>query len=125
MLNDYYDKYKDKCNIIIIYINEAHGADIWNIGESAGTINYSHKIIEDRIKYAKKFSDENKMKITVYCDNMDNEIETKFAAWPVRYYIVSKNVKEGNHKILINFIGEPDDSQFDIIKIFNYVDNIN
>ena len=41
--------------MFIIYINEAHAADVWNIGESAGVINYSHKEIKQRIQYAIKF----------------------------------------------------------------------
>lgn len=116
-----YEIYKDKCNIFIIYINEAHAADIWNIGESAGTINYSHKVIEDRIKCAQKFADEHKMKIPVYCDNMNNDAEVIFSAWPVRYYIVS--YKKALDKITIDLIGEPDDSQFDVLEIFNFLDN--
>jgi len=106
--------------MIIIYINEAHAADVWNIGESAGTINYSHKIIEDRIKCASKFVNEHHMKIPVYCDNMNNDAEIKFSAWPVRYYIVSH--KES--KTTIDLIGEPNDSQFDVLEIFDFVDRM-
>ena len=39
----------------MIYINEAHAVDVWPIGLSAGTLNYSHKKIEDRSSCAIKF----------------------------------------------------------------------
>ena len=112
-LNDFYDEYKDRCTIILIYISEAHAADVWNIGLSAGTINYSHKTIEDRLQCVNKFVNEFNIRIPVYADNMNDEFETKFAAWPIRYYIIE------NGKFL--HIGQPSDSTFDMTEIFTYI----
>lgn len=111
-LNDFYKTNKNIYNIFVIYINEAHAADIWNIGESAGAINYSHKNITDRISYAKKFQQEFNLDIPIYCDNMDNDFERLFACWPVRYFIIKdkKFVK----------ISEPTDSNIDISDLFNF-----
>lgn len=103
--------------MFIIYINEAHAADIWNIGESAGAINYSHKKIEDRIDYAIKFKETFKLNVPIYCDNMNNDAEIKFASWPFRYYVVEKS----NNNILIKMIGQPNDSFFDLTKLFDFL----
>lgn len=102
----------------MIYINEAHAADVWNIGMSAGTINYSHKTIDDRIKYINKFIDTFNVKYPVYADNIELEesFEHIYASWPFRYYIF-----ENNH---IAMIGEPSDSTFDFAPIIDYVQKL-
>ena len=97
----------------MIYINEAHAADVWNIGESACTINYKHQTLEDRIKYAVKFKDEFDFRIPIYVDNMNNDFETIFSAWPFRYFIIKNDI--------IKFIPQPNDSTYDITEIFNNI----
>lgn len=115
LLNDFYNENSQKYNIFIVYINEAHAADVWNIGESAGSINYSHKKIQDRIEYSMKFKNEFSLSIPIYCDNMDNELETKFSCWPVRYFVVSENK-------FIN-ISNPSDSEINICDLFDFLNN--
>lgn len=101
--------------MIIIYINEAHATDVWNIGESAGSINKSHKTIEDRIHYAKEFQQRYNVTIPIYCDTLDTDnVETLFASWPTRYFIVGSD-----HKLLL--IGEPQDSELNIDKLMTFV----
>lgn len=101
--------------MFIVYINEAHAADIWNIGESAGTINYSHNSIDDRIYCINKFIKTFDLTIPIYADNMENDFETKFASWPFRYFI-----SEGDKLIKV---GMPEDSQFDLCEMFEFVLN--
>jgi len=113
LLNDFYEENKNKYNIFIIYINEAHAADVWNIGESAGSINYSHKQLSDRLMYGKKFQSEFNLTIPVYCDNMDDEFETKLACWPVRYFVTSNKQ--------FKLISEPDDSEINICDLFDFL----
>lgn len=99
--------------MFIIYITEAHAADVWNIGESAGTINYSHKTIEDRIGYINKMQKEYDLTIPIYADNMNNDFETKFASWPFRYFVtLGKEIIK---------IGTPDDSSFDLCELFEFI----
>lgn len=114
ILNDFYNEYKNRFNIFIIYITEAHAVDVWNIGESAGTINFAHKTIDDRIKCGIKFRDTFKLDVPIYCDNMENEAETYFSGWPFRYYTIDKNKNISN-------IGQPDDSHFDMISFFSSI----
>jgi len=114
------DFYKSNCNryqMFIIYITEAHAIDVWNIGESAGAINHSHKTIDDRIGCIKKMQKEYDLSIPVFADNMNNEFETKFASWPFRYFATFGN------KIIK--IGMPDDSAFDLCELFEFVNNYN
>ena len=115
VLEDFYKSNCDRYRMFIIYITEAHAVDVWNIGESAGAINYSHKTIEDRIGYIKKMQKEYDLSIPVFADNMDNDFETKFASWPFRYFATFGN------KIIK--IGMPDDSSFDLCELFDFVNN--
>lgn len=100
----------------MIYITEAHAADVWNIGESAGTINYKHKTIEDRIECIKKFKRAFNVSIPIYADNMNDEFETLFASWPFRYYVIRDN------KFIK--IGQPEDSEFDICELINFLEKL-
>lgn len=109
-----YDVYKDKCNIFIIYVSEAHAVDVWNIGESAGAINYKHKTIDDRIDCGMRFKQSHNLKVPMYYDNMNDEIESVLSAWPIRYYVI-------DHTKHISLVGSPDDSQYDVLEIFNHV----
>ena len=116
VINDFYNEYKHKFNMFIIYINEAHAADVWNIGESAGSINYSHKQISDRLIYGNNFKQEFNTEIPIYCDNMNNDFETDFACWPVRYFVIF-------HKKFLK-ISEPGDSEIDICDLFKSLNQL-
>lgn len=116
MLEDFYKEHCTKFNIFLVYITEAHAADVWNIGDSAGTINFKHKTIDDRINCIKKLVTNYSVTIPIFADNMTNEFETKFAGWPFRYF-VSTGTK-------LTKIGLPDDSEFDICEMFSYVKSL-
>ena len=115
MLEDFYKSNKNKYNIFIIYIKEAHAIDVWNIGLSAGTLNYEHKTIDDRIHCIKKLQKEYNLSIPIIADNMNDEFETKFASWPFRYFVTV------GQKIIK--IGMPDDSAFDLCELFEFVNS--
>jgi hypothetical protein len=100
----------------MVYISEAHAADVWNIGYSAGAINYSHKEINDRIDCSKGLIKEFNLNIPVYCDNMQDEFEKTFASWPTRYFVIK------NNKILM--IAEPEDSEINIENLFLFLDSM-
>ncbi len=104
---------KNKINMFIVYITEAHASDIWNIGESAGEIVESHKNINDRINCINNLQNKFDLSIPVYADNMNNQFETLYASWPFRYYVIK------NNKFIK--IGTPDDSQFDICELIQFI----
>ena len=73
---------------------------------SAGTINYSHKTLEDRIICANKLKNTFNLTIPIYCDNMNNELRDKLACWPFRYFVIQ------NNKFI--HIAQPEDSTFEL-----------
>lgn len=101
--------------MFIIYITEAHATDIWNIGESAGDLIESHKNVTDRINCVHKLRSKFNLTMPIYADNMENQFETQYSAWPFRYYVIK------NNKFLK--IGDPDDSQFDICELMQFIND--
>ncbi len=103
----------------MIYINEAHAADVWPIGLSAGTINYSHKTIDDRLTCANKFINTFNFTMPTYLDSIENEFDKEFSVWPFRYYIIDYN--QDNDQFVFKYIPNPSDSEFDITELFSYI----
>lgn len=115
-LNDFYQQFKDRFNIFMIYITEAHAFDVWPIGMSAGTINYSHKTIEDRSKCAYKFQAEYNVQFPIYLDNMKDEYETVYSAWPFRYHVVSRG--------RMTLVPKPIDSEFVLDELTDHLETL-
>ena len=64
---------KDKLNIFMIYIQEAHTKDEWYIGESVGEIiEYQHRTIEEQQKCIEFFKKKNDIQFPIYADDMNN-----------------------------------------------------
>lgn len=99
--------------IILVYITEAHAADVWPIGLAAGVINYAHKKLEDRIDCARKMASAFDVKAPLFVDGIDNAFETDMAAWPVRFWVVENR--------RFQLIGQPEDSSFDFCILEKYL----
>ena len=106
---------------MFVYISEAHAIDVWNIGLSAGVLNTKHQTISDRSMCATKMIETHDFTIETYLDNMNNDLQNQFSAWPVRYYLIESNNDDSVYKF--NYIPTPTDSEFDfdilIQKILN------
>jgi len=109
------ERYSHIANIYFIYISEAHAADVWPIGLSAGVINMKHKIIQDRIQCAKNLRKRYSFKIPIVADSMDNLFRDYYSSWPFRAFII-KDKK-------IRYISDMNDSQYDIMDIYRFFDN--
>jgi len=105
--------------VVFVYISEAHAVDVWNIGMSAGTLNYSHKIIEDRRNCAVKMIDQYQFNVPTYLDNMNNDLQTGLSAWPVRYYVIK--FSEETQQFVFVHIGVPSDAEMDFGEIFEII----
>ena len=100
----------------MVYIEEAHATDEWNIGMSAGSIVESHKTIEDRMKCIEMFKKNNNVKFPIYPDDMESTFMNTFASWPVRCYIIKNEI--------IEYISQPVDGEIDFCEIFDFALNL-
>jgi len=105
-LKDIYQAYGDQIEFIFIYIKEAHPTDGWHLGStnlvsllnrvyypitSFDTINPTS--LDERGKIAETCQSKLLQGMPVYVDNMQNELTTKYASWPFRYYLINTDGK--------------------------------
>jgi hypothetical protein len=94
----------------MIYIEEAHATDEWNIGESAGEIVESHKTLEDRERCIQLLQNKHSAKFPIYPDDMNSTFMKEFASWPVRCFITVDDKLE--------HISIPKDGEVDFCELF-------
>lgn len=101
--NDIYELYKDKINIICIYILEAHFVENDLDGWPIGTLyRYpQHKSIDDRINMANIFIKRYNFQVPLYIDNESDDFNNLFHIWPDKCIFCKKN-EENNTIILLN-----------------------
>ena len=86
------DLRKNNIKIILVQTWEAHTKAEWTIGHPKETENQQQSLAE-RVERAKTFLAQYGKVYPVYVDKWDNEFETKFRAWPDKYYCVDRNMK--------------------------------
>jgi len=88
-----------------VYLTEAHAADEWPVGPSVSFCKQT-KTVEERCLLARKYMEANEISFEMVVDNMNNDFDRMFAAWPLRFYVIS------NGKLI--FKAQPD------LKTFGY-----
>jgi len=84
-----HSKWKNRVNFVSIYIMEAHPVDEWHIYTD---ICYKQpKTLEERTHIALKYVDEFHYEIPLVVDDMSNECERLYAAWPERFYVIQQH----------------------------------
>jgi hypothetical protein len=93
-LNTLSQIYKEKVNLIMVYISEAHANDEWPISNRV-KIN-QHKTIEERTEAVKFMQMRYKCDFKILIDSVNNEesFENKYCGWPERGFIFYKNKLE-------------------------------
>jgi hypothetical protein len=88
-----FERYGDRADIRLVYIQEAHPSD-GNVNE----INVRHKIAikqhateQDRLAAAAECVNELRLTLPVVIDAMNNSLTQEYAAWPVRIYVIASN----------------------------------
>lgn len=84
---DLFCRFNNKVSFVVVYITEAHAADEWPVGKTVSFTNQP-KTVEERMVLAEKYTEKLNSQIPVVVDTMENEFERRFAAWPMRWYIV-------------------------------------
>lgn len=85
------ESYKEKLNLIIVYISEAHAKDEWPISHKNQT--NQHKNLEERINAARQIlNDYPNLRSKVFVDSFDKQnYENEFCGWPERAYLIRNN----------------------------------
>ncbi len=88
-----HEEYKDKVEFFVVYIKEAHPSDGWvaPANERQGISISDPKSYEERVKVAEEACRKMETNIPCLVDGIDNGVNTAYAAWPDRLYVVDKD----------------------------------
>jgi len=99
-IHELYEQYHQQVQFLSIYIREAHPIDGWWLGRrltrklfityfpKASMEHYDPKTIEERRAVAGECETALQYGIRTYVDDMDDYVNTTYAAWPTRLYLV-------------------------------------
>lgn len=94
-MNEIYETYKDRIDFYLVYIREAHPTDGWQVFSN----------INEDVLFAEPTNADERAALAGVCmldlgftmptllDNMQNEVDTKYAALPERLYVLDKDHK--------------------------------
>jgi hypothetical protein len=101
-LHSIYEQYNQQVKFIKVYIREAHPVDGWWFGK--GLMNlllrlsgskvswsiYDPKTIQERREVAKDCEKTLQYGVKTYVDEMDDQVNKAYAAWPTRLYLIDQ-----------------------------------
>jgi Iodothyronine deiodinase len=107
-LNEIYEAYKDRVEFILIYIREAHPSDGWQTPQNLyDDVVYSDPTSrEERFEVAGACQVGLDLKLPFHIDTIDNEVEGKYIAEPIRLYVIDRDG-------VLRFNGAPGPQGFD------------
>ena len=102
-LNEIYLTYQHNIQFIKVYIREAHPVDGWWFGKgfmntllrlSGSKVSweiYDPKTMEERQTAARDCAESLQYGVKTYVDEMNDQVNKDYAAWPTRLYLIDKN----------------------------------
>jgi len=87
-LHEQQTEYKNTVRFLAVYITEAHARNEWPVGR---TISFCDQptTVEERISLAKTFINKHNYQVPMLVDQIANEFQDKFAAWPFRFFVAN------------------------------------
>ncbi|MBL8214686.1 MAG: hypothetical protein JNK87_28455 [Bryobacterales bacterium] len=88
-----YETYRDKAEFFVIYIEEAHPSDLWQLPSNVkdDVIFARPKSEAERFGVAESCVRKLGIKIPALIDGLDNPVERAYTGWPDRLYLVDKD----------------------------------
>jgi hypothetical protein len=91
-LNKLHDEYRDRAAFYVVYIQEAHPIDAWQVKDN----------LEDDVLVASTMTKDDRLKVAGLCirnlgielpalvDEPDNRAERAYTGWPDRLYVIDR-----------------------------------
>ena len=88
-----YRQYRDRIAFYIVYINEAHPTDIWQMQSNVkeGVLFRDPKTKQEREDVANSCVRKLHIAIPALIDSIDNRVESEYTGWPDRLYLIGAN----------------------------------
>jgi type I thyroxine 5'-deiodinase len=92
-LNKLYRDYRDRAAFYIVYIQEAHPIDAWQVNDNLDddVLVASTKTVEERVNVAGMCVRNLGIELPALVDEADNRVERAYTGWPDRLYVVDRS----------------------------------
>ena len=92
-LNKLYQDYKDRAAFYVVYIQEAHPIDAWQVNDNVkdDVLVASTRTTDERYNAANLCVTKLGIELPALLDDPDNHVERAYTAWPDRLYVIDKN----------------------------------
>jgi type I thyroxine 5'-deiodinase len=90
-----YREYGDRAAFFVVYIEEAHASDVWQmaINEKQNVVFASPRSYSDRENIAAACVRDLKIEFPAILDDFNNSTERAYTAWPDRLYVIDRDGK--------------------------------
>jgi Iodothyronine deiodinase len=88
-----YEQYKDRVAFFVVYIQEAHSSDVWQMASNirGKVIFRSPQSFDERTEVASSCVLKLGIKIPAVVDDMNNSTERAYTGWPDRIYLIGRD----------------------------------
>lgn len=92
-LNKLYQQYRDRAAFYVVYIQEAHPVDAWQVSSNVkdNVLVASPVTAEDRLLVAGKCVRDLGIEFPALIDAPDNRVERAYTGWPDRLYVIDSD----------------------------------
>ena len=94
-MNSLYRDFKDRAAMYVVYIQEAHASDVWQLpsNEKQNVVFASPRSLEERVGLAETCVRRLSIKLPALIDDFSNRTERAYTAWPDRLYVIDRDGK--------------------------------
>ncbi len=92
-LNTLYRDYRDRAGFYIVYIQEAHPIDAWQLDDNIedAVLIASPVTLEERVNVAGMCVRNLGIELPALVDEPDNRVERAYTGWPDRLYVIDRD----------------------------------
>ena len=91
-LNRLYREYRDRVEFYVVYIQEAHPIDAWQVADNLkdDVLVATTKTADERYQVAGVCITKLGIELPALIDGPDNRVERAYTAWPDRLYVIDR-----------------------------------
>ena len=92
-LNQLYKDYQDRVAFYVVYIEEAHPIDAWQVDDNLDddVLVASTKTLDERVSVAGVCMTKLGIELPALVDGPDNAVERAYTGWPDRLYVIDRD----------------------------------
>jgi type I thyroxine 5'-deiodinase len=85
-----YEDYGDRAAMYVVYIEEAHASDVWQlpVNERQNVVFATPKSMDERYAIGQSCVRKLNIKMPALVDAMDDGVEREYTGWPDRLYVI-------------------------------------